>query len=80
MDSLNLQSHHTGIEIYLQVNRAKSDLTFNRTIPELKYDSTCLNANGLISFNRTIPELKYAISKSQILALESFNRTIPELK
>jgi len=65
--------------IWHYANR-KDLATFNRTIVELKFDSTFTFFYSRFTFNRTIVELKFRGNLFVIDAKEAFNRTIVELK
>jgi len=76
----HLQSHHTGIEIWLSSAPKTSPWSFNRTILELKFDKYSITFCWDSPFNRTILELKYDHEWLNIFCFDAFNRTILELK
>ena len=54
--------------------------TYNRTIVELKYETTGEMASTNDAYNRTIVELKCLNFGRGCLQIETYNRTIVELK
>ena len=79
-ESLDSQSHHTGIEMRKTYRLIQILNTLNRTILELKYVYAKSYIQVQNPLNRTILELKYYILESIGFHLETLNRTILELK